>query len=500
MGLPASGGVRAMFRSRLTVRLVFSHLLVIVVVLGVAGAALLTQSRRYFVDSDRRALLIQALAAAASCDPACVETGRAAPGLRNSALPSGAVISQNRNISESATTVDPSSQRLQTELSSTLTIVRSGARGQERTVVAALRGSPSANASASSVIAAAPIRQGSSVIGAAVVRGDLDDVNAVVRDLRRALFVVLALSAVLAALVGFIRARAIARPLRTLTSSAQAIADGDFSATIPASRGTDELAVLANTFASMRDRVTHELATRAAFVADASHELRTPLTAIKGSVEVLLDGGGDDPAVRARFLSNLEQETDRLLALVNGLLDLDSAERSTDHEPVDLGDLARSVIAQVHEYAPAAIDLRAADGVVTSGDRAQLRQVLLNLIDNACTHGGRSVTVRVRMNERCVVEVIDDGPGIAVEDRARVLERFVRLDSSRSRANASPGSRDRGSGLGLSIVQAIVSAHNGLLSIRGGDDGRGTAVAVDLPRHPLSSVAQNGPGPSASHP
>ena len=470
-----------MFRSRLTARLVLSHLLVIVVVLGVAGAALLAQSRRYFVDADRRALLIQARAAAASCDATCVETGRAAPGLRNAALPSGAVISQNRNITEEATTVDPSTQRIQTELTTTLTIVRTGAASGDSAVEAALRGSASSRSLGSSVVAAAPIRQGSAVIGAAVVRGDLADVEAVLSDLRRALLAVLALSAVLAAVVGFLRARSIAKPLRALTTSAQAIADGDFTTVMPPTRGNDELALLTNTFASMRDRVTGELATRAAFVADASHELRTPLTAIRGSVEILQDGGADDPKTRARFLTTLEQETNRLLALVDGLLVLDSTERSTIREAVDLVELAGSVIAQFGDHVPARIDLEATAAVVARGDPAQLRQVLVNLIDNACTHGGNRVIVRVHMNVACIIDVVDNGPGIPEEDRERVVERFVRLDASRRRERGSPEARDRGSGLGLAIVDAIVTAHGGTLKI-GGRDGRpGTTVTLALP-------------------
>ena len=475
---------RVMAHSGLTKRLILSHVGVALLVTVVAGAALLTQSRRYFVGVDRRALLIQARAAAASCNGACVATGRAAPGFRNATLPSGAIVSQNRNITEEATSIDPATQRIQTELTTTLSIVGRGAKLDEPAVVSAFRGLESSTVSGSSILAAAPIRDAGSVVGVAIVRGDLSDVEAVLSDLRRALIVVLAASALLASAVGFARARAIAKPLRSLTASARAVAEGDFSAEMPTPRGNDELALLIETFSSMRDRVTSELATRAAFVADASHELRTPLTAIRGSVEILQDGAADDPAARARFLVLLERETDRLLALVDGLLDLDSAERVVAREVVDLVELCRSVVGQLNEFGSAMITLDVTAPVVTMGNPAQLRQVLLNLLDNALTHGGSNVMVCARMGSGCVVEITDDGPGIPDGDRGRILERFVRLDPSRRREvghSSATRTRNQGSGLGLSIVQAIVTAHGGQLTLRDRALGTGTTVVVELP-------------------
>ena len=473
-------------RSGLTLRLVLSHLLVIVVVLGIAGAALLTQSRRYFINADRRAQLIQARAAAAACDTLCVVQGRAEVGMRNTALPSGAVVSQNRNVSEANTRVEGLTQRIQTELTSTLAIVRQGSVNVEPSVATALRGTEASRVSGRSLVAAVPIRSGRSVIGAAVVRGDLGDVESVLGDLRRALFLVLAASAVVASIIGYLRARTLARPIRELTIAAQAISDGDFDRQMPIGKGMDELAVLTSTFTSMRDRVRYELATRAAFVADASHELRTPLTAIRGSVEVLEDGGAEDPVIRARFLASLRLETNRLLGLVNGLLDLDAGDHVRRHEPVDIGKLAASVVEQLGSE-NVLLDVHSDSPVI--GDRDQLRQVLVNLIDNARTHGGMNIVVRVHSDaEECVVEVTDDGPGIDPVDRERVFERFVRLDRSRQRVGAgSSGMADRlgGSGLGLAIVRAIVASHEGSVALCPGPDGTGTTARLTLPARRL---------------
>jgi two-component system, OmpR family, sensor kinase len=468
-------------------RLVLSHLLVIVVVLGVAGFALLTQSRRYFVNADRRALLVQARTVASSCDGACVASGQVNAGLSNVSLPAGATVSQNRNIAGRVNTVEPSSQRIQTELTSTLTIVKRGADVSDSAIASALSGNESSRIDGSALIAAAPIRQANVVIAAAVVRGDLSDVESVLGDLRRTLFAALGASALIAAIVGFLRARSIAKPIRALTVSAQAIADGDFTLPLPVGKGRDELAVLATTFVSMRERVQQELDARAAFVADASHELRTPLTAIRGSIEILQDGGADDPATRARFLNSLESETDRLLGLVNGLLDLDAGDRPAIRKLVDLSASARSVI---EALAADNVHLDAPIPVAVLGDPGQLRQVLVNLIDNAKTHGGSSVRVRVFAQGRLAqVEISDEGPGVPEAERRRVFERFVRLDQSRQRDASSTSTRQRGAGLGLAIVEAIVSAHDGTVVLRSGPTGIGTSVVVTLPLSASGSIA-----------
>jgi signal transduction histidine kinase len=474
-------------RSRLTTRLVLSHLLVIVVVLGVAGFALLTQSRRYFVNADRRALIVQARTVASSCDPACVASGQVNANLSRASLPAGATVAQNRNIAGRVNTVETSSQRIQTELTSTLTIVKRGADVADAAIASALSGYESSRVDGSALIAAAPIRQTNVVIGAAVVRGDLSDVESVLGDLRRTLFAALGASALIAAIVGFFRARSIAKPIRALTESARAIGDGDFTRPVSVGKGRDELAVLATTFVSMRERVQQELDARAAFVADASHELRTPLTAIRGSIEILQDGGADDPATRARFLNSLENETDRLLGLVHGLLDLDAGDRPTVRERVDLGAVARTVIdALVADN----LHLHAPTPVVVLGDPGQLRQVLVNLIDNARTHGGTSVRVDVLASDRLAeVAIIDDGPGVPEAERRRVFERFVRLDQSRQRDASSTIARQRGAGLGLAIVEAIVSAHDGTVVLRSGPTGIGTTAVVTLPLSASSSNA-----------
>jgi signal transduction histidine kinase len=220
------------------------------------------------------------------------------------------------------------------------------------------------------------------------------------------------------------------------------------------------------------------------FVANVSHELRTPLTAIKGTVETLRDGAVDDPRVRDRFLETVEDETDRLIRLVNDLLVLsraDSEALNLQREPTDLAHLAREVQGRLSARAEAgniALTVVAEPNIpVALADPDRIEQVYLNLLDNAIKYSpaGGTVTVRVAAgsDDTVQVQVVDEGIGIPAEDLARIGERFYRADRARSRAEG-------GSGLGLAIAQALVQAHSGHLWLES-REGQGTIVSFTLP-------------------
>jgi two-component system phosphate regulon sensor histidine kinase PhoR len=220
------------------------------------------------------------------------------------------------------------------------------------------------------------------------------------------------------------------------------------------------------------------------FVANVSHELRTPLTSVKGMVETLRDGAVDDPNVRDRFLATVEDETDRLIRLVNDLLTLsraDSEALNLRRERVDVAALAQEVVAQLAPQAEArelALTVGAAPGLPPAwADADRVAQVLLNLLDNALKYsraGGR-VTVRVmaKATDELVVQVRDRGMGIPAEDLSQVGQRFYRADKARSRAGG-------GSGLGLAIARALVQAHDGRLWLES-QEGQGTVASFTLP-------------------
>jgi two-component system phosphate regulon sensor histidine kinase PhoR len=202
---------------------------------------------------------------------------------------------------------------------------------------------------------------------------------------------------------------------------------------------------------------------RREFVANVSHELRTPLTLIKGYVETLLDGAKEDPEVATKFLQTIHKHSNRLAFLIEDLLTLSQLESGSVmmHPQVTLlSPIARRVVEELQTLAEEKeIKLynELSDEIEINADADRLQQVFYNLVDNAIKYGNRGGKVRIRgklENETIQVEVQDDGPGIPLEARARIFERFFRVERARSREAG-------GTGLGLAIVKHIIQAHGG---------------------------------------
>ncbi|WP_236048279.1 sensor histidine kinase [Paractinoplanes ovalisporus] len=215
------------------------------------------------------------------------------------------------------------------------------------------------------------------------------------------------------------------------------------------------------------------------FVADASHELRTPLAAIRGYAELSRRSRAPISDEIAHVLNRVESEAKRMTGLVEDLLLLAriDAGRPLAHDPVDLSMLVVDTVSDAHAAGPRhywQLDLPE-EPVIVIGDGARLHQVLANLLANARTHTpeGTAVTVAVTSTlDSAVVHVIDNGPGIPAELQPKIFERFARGDSSRSRAAGSTG-------LGLSIVHAVVQSHRGRVAVESAP-GR-TVFTVVLP-------------------
>jgi two-component system, OmpR family, phosphate regulon sensor histidine kinase PhoR len=231
---------------------------------------------------------------------------------------------------------------------------------------------------------------------------------------------------------------------------------------------------------------------RSEFVANVSHELRSPLTALSGFIETLKGPARDDAQARERFLDIMEREADRMSRLIGDLLSLSKVEVSERQRPgrtVQVAPIIRQVIALLQpqtDKSRVKIGFEdATDGTAqVLGDKDQLAQVMLNLIENAMKYGPQgdvAVTLRHCDNvpgvgaHALAIDVADHGPGIAREHVARLTERFYRVDDSRSRDLG-------GTGLGLAIVKHILSRHRGRLQISS-SPGQGSVFSALLPLH-----------------
>lgn len=260
------------------------------------------------------------------------------------------------------------------------------------------------------------------------------------------------------------------RPVEAMRGQVAAMTEKDLGQRVPVPPARDEVGRLAETMNGMLARLQDAQGVQRRFVADASHELRSPLATIATGLELMQNGTVDRSTVTA-----LRGETARLNRLVEGLILLARADErglQPRREEVDLDEVAELERGRPADGAVVA-EVRAVP-VRVVGDRGQLARVVRNLVDNARRHARSRVLVTVaRDGDTAVLEVSDDGPGVPQADRARVFERFVRLDDARARA-------DGGSGLGLAIVAEVVAAHGGGVEVTDGPDG-GALFRVRIP-------------------
>lgn len=347
--------------------------------------------------------------------------------------------------------------------------------------------------------------QGPDGRGTLLVARDLSNVESTISRLVVAEVLIGAGALALMALAAWAMVRRSLRPLVQVERTAAAIAAGDLSRRVPESDPRTEVGGLSQALNTMlgqiegafRERQESEAEARASearmrrFVADASHELRTPLTSVRGFAELYRQRNPDADPEDARLMQRVEDEARRMGVLVEDMLLLArlDQQRPLDRAPVDLLALAADAVHDARALAPERpISLEVLDGPsvpVVTGDEHRLRQVLGNLVTNALRHTPETAPVVVRvgtrtldassygMSEAAVLEVADQGPGLAPEDANRVFERFYRADTSRTRASG-------GSGLGLSIVAALTSAHGGRVELDTAP-GQGATFRVLLP-------------------
>jgi heavy metal sensor kinase len=286
----------------------------------------------------------------------------------------------------------------------------------------------------------------------------------------------------------FLVKRALA-PVDRIAASAERISSQNLSERLPVAHTADELEHLSIALNHMVDRLDQAFQYSRRFVADASHELRTPLTVLRGEIESLVQEPELPPEWQERLGSALE-EVERLANIVEGLFAisrLDAGEAQAEWVRFDLARLAAATADQMYLLAEdkrIELTCAAAKPVWVNGDRARLKQVVVNLLDNAIKYTPECGTVTVTVNSidsKAVLEVADDGVGIPSEALPRIFDRFFRVDAARSREQG-------GAGLGLSIVRSICAAHHGHVEASS-TPGRGSHFRVELPLEsaPLSN-------------
>jgi signal transduction histidine kinase len=327
------------------------------------------------------------------------------------------------------------------------------------------------------IYVAVPVASGGVVHGAARITYPTSAVDRRVRRYWLTLAAIAGVVLAIAAAVGVALARSIARPLRDLERAAAATGSGDLSVRAKADAGPPEVRTLAAAFNDSVGKLERVLRAQEDFVADASHQLRTPLTALRLRLEnlerdVAEEGRGD--------LASAVAEVDRLGRLVTSLLELARADRGGAGPAVV--ELAPAVESRVAEWTPPAADRGVRVSAELAGDRLvaltsleRVEQVLDNLLENAleATPAGGSVAVTAaRRNGWVELHVVDDGPGLSEDERARAFDRFWR---------GKPGGG--GSGLGLAVVKRLVEVDGGEVSLASADGG-GLDACVRLPAAP----------------
>lgn len=283
----------------------------------------------------------------------------------------------------------------------------------------------------------------------------------------------------------FVASRALL-PIDRITRTAQGIHASDLSRRIDYTGPPDELGRLAAIFDEMLDRLQSSFDRERRFTADAAHELRTPLTALKGRIGVTLSQPRG-PAEYSDSLQEMERQVDRLIRLSNDLLfmaRLDQGKVQRRQDLIALDDLLAAVVDQVRPLAGAksiALLESSDQGLTVTGDMDLLIRLFLNLLGNAIkftpVEGQVSVEVGSSRTE-VTIAIRDTGPGIPAEHRARLFERFYRVDGDRSRPDGQGGA-----GLGLAIAYEIARAHGGTLMMHS-TLGEGTTFLLKLPLFP----------------
>lgn len=290
---------------------------------------------------------------------------------------------------------------------------------------------------------------------------------------------------VFAFILAALMSRQIAKPLGAVADAAEAVARGDYDASLPET-GASEVRGVAQAFNTMTREVRSTQQSQRDFLANVSHDLKTPLTSIQGYSQAIIDGAVRDPAAAAEVIYS---EADRLARMVNDLTDLarlQSGRVSLHLDRVDIAALTEALTQRIDVVAKKkniSIGVKSPGSIVVAADGDRMAQVITNLLSNAVkfTPENGHINVSLRSLDNGVeVAVHDSGIGIPQDELSRVFERFYQVDKAR-------GPR-RGTGLGLAIAKEIVTAHGGRIRAESVGEGHGATFVVWLPGTPPANT------------
>jgi signal transduction histidine kinase len=297
-----------------------------------------------------------------------------------------------------------------------------------------------------------------------------DSLSVLLSPLRQAFGVVGAGALLLSVVVGTLLSWRATKPLRAVSDTTRRIlATGDLSARVPGPAGSGELAVLVRQLNPLLEKNAVHVRVLREMLDNLAHDLRTPLTRLRGTAELAIQDSGDPADARAA-LADCVNESDRVLHLLETLLDISAAEAGVlklNRDRIDVRSLterAADLYREVAEEKTITVTLDQPEPVEVNADAIRLGQVVNNLLDNALKYtpaGGRVVLTARSESKAALITVTDNGPGVPAPEREAIFRRLYRGDSSRSQ---------RGLGLGLSMVKAIVEAHGGTVAV---DDAPG---------------------------
>ena len=313
-------------------------------------------------------------------------------------------------------------------------------------------------------------------------------IAAQLRSARLAMILGIPVFLLLAVAGGLVLVRKSLQPLREITEQAERISSTNISERLPVARTGDEVERLSLSLNRMIERLEESFQHISRFSADVAHELRTPLTILRGELETMAHQRSRD-SESLEMIGNSLEEIDRLARIVDQLLvisRLDAGQAGIEREPVDLGRLAETTAEQMRlltDEKGIVVKFSVEPGVLVSGDQMRLKQILVNLLDNAIKYVPEKGTIEIsvcREAGRGLLAVSDTGIGISPTELPYIFDRFYRADKARRRATG-------GAGLGLSIVKAIALAHDGKVSVNS-TEGVGTRVSIELPLADHDSV------------